>query len=382
MPDSETPHGPRRVVILIDSLVGGGAERVAVELAAGLDPHRFEPHLLVTRFGGPLEAVVRRSGLPVTILGRRCGFAPGKLARALRLVRGSSLVHAHKFPGGCWGVLLGTLATRPVIVHEHSAYGGSRTLARTVLYRHWIGRRAKAVVCVSDDIATSLRGEGVPGRLLRTIPNGVPTNAIADRETARSRLGLDKDGIVVGMVGRLAREKRHDLVLRATQLLARQGRSFRLCLVGTGPQRADLEHFAADLGVDDMVRWAGEVEDAGRIAGAFDVSVLCSDFEGLPLAALEALAAGVPLVATAVGGLPELLAGGAGVIVPRNDDDALAQAIGELLDDDALRARMGRAGADLVARRFSAAHTVEEVEKLYDDVLDAVPDEQAGAGRA
>ncbi len=369
MAESDTAMKPRRVVVLIDSLVGGGAERVAVDIAAGLDRRRYEPYLLVTRHGGPLEAAVRRCGLPVTILGRRRGFAPTKLLRARRIVRAASLVHAHKFPGGCWGVLLGAIAARPVIVHEHSAYGGLRTRARTLLYRHWIGRRAKAVVCVSEDIASTLRMEGVPDRLLQTISNGVDTAAAADRATARAALGLEHEGLVVGIVGRLAPEKRHDLVLRATQSLAQQGRAFSLCIVGGGPQRSELETLAGGLGIEGIVRWSGEVDDAGRLARAFDVSVLCSDFEGLPLAALEALGAGVPLVATAVGALPDLVSGGAGLVVPRDDADALAAAIGRLLDDQALREQMGRSGVELVARRYSAEHAFDEVQRLYDRVL-------------
>src|SRR5262249_50681630 len=149
-------------------------------------------------------------------------------------------------------------------------------------------------------------------------------------------LDLEPDGLVVGIVGRLAPEKRQDLALKATRRLLAAGRVFRLCVVGDGPQRAELEHLADELGIAEKVRWSGEVQDAGRLAKAFDVALLCSDFEGMPLAALEALAAGVPLVATAVGGLPDLLCGGAGIVVPKDDADALAAAIGRLLEDETL----------------------------------------------
>lgn len=266
-------------------------------------------------------------------------------------------------------MLIGRIAGRPAIVHEHSAYGGRRTTVRTLLYRQWIGRLAKAVICVSEDIVTSLRQEGVPAPLLRLIPNGVSLTDVADRAEARSALGLAPDELVVGIIGRLAPEKRHDLLLRATARLRNEGSAFRVCVVGGGVERPALERLAGDLGIEDAVVWAGEHDDAGRLAGAFDIAVLCSDFEGLPLAALEALAAGVPLVATAVGALPGLVSEGVGISVPAGDAEALAGAIRQLLADAVLRERMGAAGRGLVSRRFSVERAAADVERIYEGVL-------------
>ena len=136
------------------------------------------------------------------------------------------------------------------------------------------------------------------------------------RSAARRELALSPTAFVVGIVARLRPEKNHEILLRATARLVADNRDVTICAVGDGPRRAYLEHLAKDLGVADRLVWAGERTEAGRLVTAFDIAVLCSAWEGLPLAALEAMVAGVPVIATAVGGLPDLLVGGAGVLVP------------------------------------------------------------------
>ena len=369
MTDATDSGRPRRVVVLIDILSAGGAERAAVDLAAGLQPDRFCAELLVTQHTGPLEKLARRHGVPITILGRKWGFAPRKFARAVRLVRDADLLHAHKFEGGCWGVLIARFARRPVIVHEQNAYGGEKTFVRTLLYRHWIARGARAIVCVSEDIVAWLLELGVPRSLLHLVPNGVPLAVAIERDAARHELGLATDAFVIGIVARLRKQKRHDILLEATARLRADGRRVVVCIVGDGPERADLERHAVALAIDDALVWTGEMEDPGRLASAFDVSVLSSDFEGMPLAALEAMAAGVPLVATEVGGLPDLLAGGAGVLVPRRNPVALADAIARLADDPAVREAMGRLGQTRVRDRYSLEQSLRAVERVYDVAL-------------
>lgn len=359
-------QSPRRVTILVDSLLGGGAERVAVETACALDPTRYVAHLLVTRHGGPLEELVRANGLECTILDRRRGFHPRAFARACRAVRDSSLVHAHKLEGSMWGAAMARITRRPLVAHEHT-FDGTRTRRRTLGYRYLIAPTASRILCVSDYVAASLRDEGVQARLLETVPNGVRTDLALPRATARAELGLDPAATVVGIVGRLRPEKRHDLALQALNAVRAAGHDVVLCCVGDGPLRGSLETLAAELGLAEHVVFAGELPDAGRLAKAFDVGLLCSVYEGMPLAALELLVAGVPLVATAVGSLPELVADGGGRVVPSGDANALAEALAAELADVGFRDR--QLAAERARTRFGLERVALDVQRVYDEIL-------------
>lgn len=361
------PQGvPARVLILIDSLLAGGAERVAVETAARLDRGRFSPHLLVTRHTGPLAEIAADAGIPVTYLERRHRLDPRGLWSALGLVRASDLVHAHKFAGSMLGAGLARLARRPLVAHEHT-FGGVRTRGRTLGYRYWIAPAARRIICVSEFVAQSLRDEGVPNALISVVPNGVPVDATLDRAGARAELGLRSSAIVLGMVGRLRPEKRHDLAIAALAQLRARGLDITLCVVGDGPLRPDLEALAETLGVSDAVLFAGERPNAGRLARAFDLMVMCSTFEGMPLAALEALVVGVPIVATAVGGLPELVRPGTGILVSPGDPEALAEGIATLLDGSELTLP-----PEDLRRQYDIATAVRVYERIYDETLGVV----------
>jgi len=360
---------PRRVTILIDSLLAGGAERVVVQVAAALDREQFAPHVLVGRHSGPLEQLLTEDGVPFTILGRRRGFGPRALRRGVSIVRSGDLLHAHKFAGSLWGVLLARAAHRPLVAHEHT-FRGVRSLGRTAGYRYWIAPAARRIVCVSEGVAASLAAEGVGADKLRVVPNGVPLDDALDRADARAELGLDPAAPVVGIVGRLREEKRHDLALEAMAGLRKRGVDAMLCAIGDGPLRGELEQLAMRLGIAGSVRWAGERPNAGRLMRAFDVTMLCSTYEGMPLAALESLVADVPVVATAVGAMPELLASGAGEVVPAPSADALAQALaGVLAEPERVSAARQRAFAEIRARH-GLAQVARATEQVYREVLD------------
>jgi glycosyltransferase involved in cell wall biosynthesis len=362
---------------MVDSLLAGGAERVAVELACGLDRSRFEPHVLVTRGDGPLRDLLERAGVGVTMLERDAALDLRAWRAAHRhLAANADLLHAHKFGSNAWGAMLARTARVPLVVHEHN-FSERPSRMRRVIDRRWIGRTARRVLCVSDSVADVERANGIPPRLIDVVPNGVRLDAAWPRDAARAELGMAGFGrsFTIGIVGRLRPEKAHEVLLAAVAQLARSGRDVRVCIVGDGPQRAELQLLAARLGIDSRVVWAGERRDAATLASAFDVGVICSHWEGLPLAALEAMAAGVPLVASAVGGLPTLLEGGAGLLVPPADPQALAAALAALNDDRQRAARIALVGGARIEDRYSFDAMVRRVETIYTDVL------QSSAGR-
>ena len=362
-----TDENPRTVTIVIDSLLGsGGAERVAVETASGLDPERYVSHLLVTRHAGSLEEVVRERKLVHTILWRRRRYDASAFLRARKIARRGDLIHSHGFYPNIWGAILSRTTGRPLVAHEHT--GDTReSRARTLAYRLVIAPAARCIVCVSEPVAASLVEIGVSPRRVEVVPNGVPIDDVLPRTEARRELGLSPSDAVVGMIGGLRPEKRHELALEAVSLLKSQGHEITLCCIGGGQRLAELRSLGESLGLGRHVVWAGERVDARQLVRAFDVTLLCSDFEGMPLAALESLVAGVPVVATAVGSLPELLSHGGGTLVPPEDVPALAAALlAEIAGHDSERREEAREHA---RERFGADRYMTDIQRVYDRAL-------------
>jgi glycosyltransferase involved in cell wall biosynthesis len=365
-----------RVLVMIDSLLAGGAERIAVETACGLDATRFEAHVLVTRGTGPLEQQLVDAQIPYTILNRsrRVDLRAWRIARDLAAE--ADILHAHKFGSNVWAAALARRVDIPLLAHEHN-FSSRAGVVRRVLDRSWISPVSSRIVCVSESVAETERQIGIPEQQIVVVPNGVRTSTAWPRSAAREELGLDEDAFVVGIVGRLRPEKAHDIALQAISQLCHAGRSVQLCVIGDGPRRDELLALERSLGLPSgVVHWAGERPDAARLAAAFDVALITSQWEGLPLAALEAIAADVPLVATAVGGLPNLLADGCGMLVAPGDVAGIAEHIARCMDDE----RGVRAIVSAARRRLREEYTfrrmVQRIEGLY---IAAMTEHWAGA---
>jgi glycosyltransferase involved in cell wall biosynthesis len=372
--DAAPPRKPIRIVMLIDSFLAGGAERIAVEVACGLDRNQFKPSVIATRAGGPLQEKLQSAGVPHMVLGRRRGFAPLKLLKAHRAIAGADILHAHKFGSNMWGALLARTTGVPLVVREPT-FSGVRSKRRVLGYRYWVAPVARRVICPTEVVARSLEEDGFSTQQIRVIPNGVPLDAALSTAEARAELGIDESALVVGIVARLRVEKAHEVLFRAVARIADGRPDLRLAVVGDGIRRVELTQLGLQLGIGERIVWAGERRDARRLISAFDVGVICSSWEGLPVAALETMAAGVPLVATRVGTLPEVLAGDAGVLVDVGDDKELAEALAQLLDDPQRAREIGTHGRDRIRRDHAFERMIGEFAGVYDEV------ERSEAGR-
>jgi glycosyltransferase involved in cell wall biosynthesis len=371
-----------RVVTLIDGLDDGGAEKFALLVAKHLDPERFESTLSVSRWR-PSTALdpstsrtleqLAESKVGFLPLGRQAKIDVWVWARLERFLRREQvdILHAHKFGSNVWGTLMGRIARVPVIVaHEHSwSYEGQAL--RRFLDRQLVARGADRLVAISrEDQRRMVEVEHIdPARTL-FIPIGLPTLPRVAGHDVRAQLGIQLGKPVIGCVALLRPQKAHHVLLRATALLVREWPDIQVLLVGDGPERQALERLARELGVDQAVRFLGYRNDISDVLTALDVAVSCSDFEGSPAAILEYMDAALPVVATAVGGVPDLIEPGVqGLLVPPQDPTALAGAIAEVLRDPARRRAMGASGRERRHAEFGIDAFMQRLEGLYVELL-------------
>jgi L-malate glycosyltransferase len=366
---------PLRVALCIDSLAVGGTELNAVRTAERLRERGMDVVMLVLRPEGPLLERCKEAGIPVMAfpippLGNVRSLARGvALVRLLRRLE-IDLVHTQDRYSNAFVVPWARVAGLRVLasrrwwdVHPSRALG----LANRLAYR-----LAHGVVTNSPPVADLVcRVDGVRPEKVHVVRNFLDEAFLAmpsagTRTELRARLGLPADSLVVGCVANLRPVKDHRTLLAALARVAPRWPDLVLCLVGEGELAPDLRQQADRLGVTDHVMFAGSRSGPVNWHAAFDISVLTSLSEGSPNTVIEAMAAGRPVVATDVGGTPDVVRHEhTGFLVPARAPEALAEALDRLLADGALRAAMGREGRAEAVRRFSAARVVPLVEALY-----------------
>jgi glycosyltransferase involved in cell wall biosynthesis len=370
------PH----VLALIDLVGPGGAERVAEEILFGLDPDRFRRSVCITRStdDSPEEATklslnrLRGAGVEVIPLDRRSRLdlrAMGRLGSLLRS-GGVDLVHAHKFGSNVWGAAFGRLCRVPVVIsHEHT-WSFEGQIGRRLIDRYIVSRYSDMVIAVSEaDRRRMISTVGMPSERVTLIPNGIPEPHPHHAGSVRAKLGIADDVPLLVQTAVMRPQKAIGTMLEAMAILRQREPAARLLILGPGDHRA-LQTRAAELAVLDAVSFLGQRDDVADILAVADVGVLSSDFEGMPLAILEYMAAGLPVVSTDVGGVPEIVREGeTGLLVPRGDSRALADRIGRLIADPELARRMGQNGRRLQQERFSAEAMVRETTALYERLL-------------
>ncbi len=366
-----------RVLLLIPTLDASGAEKQFALLAAGLPRERFEVQVAVLTRTGPYEAAIRAAGVPVTVLGKRFKADPIVFFRLRSLVRRfrPHVLHTWLFAANAYGRLAAGRHGPKVVVSERCVDSWkSRWQLR--LDRRLVGRTA-ALVANSASVSEFYREAGVPADLIRVIPNGIaPPREVADRAGVRAELGLPADAKLVISVGRLAVQKRIDVLVWATQLLRQLSDNVYHVVVGDGPQRQYLEDLAKHFTCDDVTRFVGHRADAARLLAAADVFWLASDFEGQSNSLMEAMAAGLPAIASDIPANRELVdEGRTGLLVRPGDSVAFAQCADRLLADRDAAARLGTAAREAMAERHSVAAMVAAYAGLYQELanLDSGP---------
>ena len=351
-------------------------------LATRLDPARFEVHVARLQQAGPLYGEMAAAGLPLTAYPITSFLRPETLRQQWRFAtylkeRSIDIVHAYGFYPIVFAVPVARLAGTPVVLASIRDNGDPWSPAQR-LVQACASRMAHRVLVNATAIRDRLRASGHAHRRIAVIRNGVDTDRFAPRPpdaALRSSLGLPADAPLVVVVSRLNPMKGIDDYLQAAAILAGRFAGARYVIVGDGGSRRDLEQQARRLGLSDRVVFAGTRLDVAAILSQAAVSVVPSLSEGLSNVILESMACGVPVVATCVGGTPELIDDEAtGLLVPPCHAPALAAGIARLLEDPAMARRLGGAGRACAVARFSMRSMVGRTETLYRALLRGEPD--------
>lgn len=361
--------GLPKVMHLVISLRTGGLERFVIDLVQA-QAQDCEPIVVCLEQGGGL---IDQCPAETIVLDLSPGLHLGAVLDIARIAREKKIqvIHTHNEKAQFYGGLAGLLARVPVV---HTKHGKNSTDKRSLIRNNLNARLCKKIITVSKDAGEQcVCDEKIPESKVIIVLNGVDTARFSSRHergNVKASLGIAPEELVIGHVARMAPVKDQGLLLSACGLLKEQGVHFRLLLVGDGPSRAELERLAHSLGIKGQVIFAGVRHDISNLMQAMDVFVLSSLSEGISLTIVEAMACELPVIATAVGGNPEVVLNGeTGYLVQTGDARGLSLRIAELLLDPQLRARFGRNGRIRVESQFSLTRATDQYARVYKDVL-------------
>ena len=361
-----------RVLLVIDELDVGGTEQQIVELVRHLPRARWTPTVCCFR-PGRTSAEIERLGVRVVHLPKRGTVDPRLVWELTSLMRAErfDVVQTFLIGGNLWGRLAALAAGVPVVIASERNVDVWEEPAK-----RWLGlglaRVTDRIVANAEAVRDYLIRRGAEPQKVVTIRNGVDVSRFAapvDRDAIRGALRLRPEHTVAAVVARLEPQKGQDVVIEVADRLCGRFPQLRWLLVGGGSAEPAFRAEVARRGLGDRVVFTGFRTDSADLLRSADLSVLVSTKEGLSNTLLESLVAGLPVIASRVGGNAEVVAAGAGLLVPPRDADALAAAVELIAADPAAAARMGARGREHVRREFTVARMAEQTAALWDELL-------------
>ncbi len=367
-----------RILHLITRLPVGGAERLLLGVLSRLDPQRYESTVCCIQDRGELAGEVEAMGIRLVALNLmdKGGFDRRVTPTLVELIHREriELVHSHLYHANLYGRLAAFRAGVPIIASVHNTYT-KRKWYRHLLNR-WLGKRTARVIAGSAEVREDIRRhDHIDDSKIVVMPNCIDLERVRtdlNREQARRRLGCADDDFVLGTVGRLEEQKGHIHLLQAMSILRDTGlgKRLRLFIIGDGRRRGELEAAASDLAIAGQVSFLGTQTRTADFLRAFDLFVMPSLWEGLSLAMLEAMAAGLPILATDVGGASEVLGNNQfGIRVPPGNADAIARQIAELAGNPLRLSRLAEAARERAESNYSTTTLAHRLEALYAEVI-------------
>ena len=368
--------GRTRVVFLSHAFMVGGAEEMVLNLVRHL-PKRFEPVVVCIHDAGPIGEEIRQTGVPFTVL----GLTPG-VRRPFDVLRlrdflvecAPTIVHTFLLTGSLYGRFAAMMAKVPIVIGtEVNIY--ERKQAAHAMAERWLMRGTDAVVASAESVREFyIKQVDADPDKVQVIYNAVDWSQLQTTmspEEFRTSVGAPTDAPVAGIIARLTEQKAHRVLFDALARHPGLGR-LHLLVIGDGELRDDLRGRVEALGLQRRVHFLGARRDLGNILAGIDVFVMPSFWEGLPLSLVLAMGAGLPVVATSVAGIPEVVQDGvSGLLVPPGDPAALGDALTRALSDETSSALMGKAARAYVWPRFGVDGYMSSVTALYDRLLAA-----------
>lgn len=368
--------GKRRILHLFVTLPMGGAENLLLSTLRRLNPERFSSTVCCIGERGVVGDQITAMGVPLVELHllEKGGFDRRIVPALVDLIRREKidLVHSHLYHGNFYGRLAAKRAGVPAVASFHNTYSHPKLHRRLVNW--YLARHTAAIIAGSEEIRRDvIRYDHVPDSLVELIPNSVDlarSESTLSKSQARKNLALPEKALVLGTVGRLEEQKGHRYLIEALGLINRHGVNAYLLLIGDGRERLALKELAEQLGLGERVLFLGTRSDLGGLFRAMDLFVMPSLWEGLSLAMLSAMAAGLPVVATAVGGVGQVLGDDEhGYTVSPGNAEALASVIQSALADWGSVLRKAAKGAQHVRVHYSDESMARHLEDVYDRVL-------------
>lgn len=365
-----------RIIFLSGAIEGGGAERVVVEQASGVDPDKFDKVLMVTRkCDSSLIADADQIGLKVIVLDREKRWDIKALIRLRREFQQADLIHAHQEGSILQAALMGINLRAKLVAQFHNKISEIKPIYRRLV--QWACKQADGLIFVSQlDYEEHMASWHPDPSRMSVVYNGIDSRSFGKigRGVARERLGLEAQTKIIGVVGRISRRKGYEFFLESAVIMKQEwGQDIRFLIVGGGSEEAyrqELEARIKNLGIFPQVIFLGYRRDVISILPALDVFVLPSVIESLPIALLEAMASGIPVVATKVGGIPEVIVNGeSGLLVPAGDPQAIATAVLGILRSPDKGQKMAQAARARVNRKFSLEAMIRGIETIYEKLL-------------
>jgi sugar transferase (PEP-CTERM/EpsH1 system associated) len=363
------------IVHVQESLEVGGLENGVVNIANGLDPSRFRTTICCLNRLGPLTSRLDNSKVRYLCLNEKAGKRLMLFFRLQRLFTHicADIVHTHNYYSGVYGIIGAKLSKHAKIIHgEHGNPTFSSAIQKTAVRN--IYPMAHTVVTVSSELGRALAGQGVPATKIKCILNGVDTRrfkpAASDMKTSkRQALGVEESDILFGYVGRISAEKGVDRLLYAFSKLNKSYRNVRLAIAGDGPIFGAIKILADKLDIGASVIFLGSRDDVHEVYSCFDVFILPSLVEGLSNVILEAMASGLAIVATDVGGNSELITHReSGIIVAPDSVEQLHQAMETLVEDRKQRESLASAALSRAHSGFSLNRMIHQYSDLYESL--------------
>ena len=363
-----------RVLHVIDTLGPGGAETVFLQTATRLDPARFQPTAVIGGTGWLAEQL-QESGLPPHMVSAKGSFNARYLSKLLRLARQhrSDVIVAHLYGSSIYASLAGTLLSIPVVSVLHGQIDVSDAERFSSLKAAIIRKASRKIVFVSERLQDQLRPRlRLTAAQCAVIPNGIDTKVFrpSPDRSIRAELSVPDDTTLIGAIGNVRTPKAYDVLLRAARKLVDRSQRFRLLIAGDcgNDLGRQLEQLKRDLGIERHVTFLGLRADVSRLLNNLDVFVLSSHTEGFSIACIEAMACGVPVVATRSGGPEQILDGEAGILVPTSDPESLALAIERVISSKELAATLTARAMARVHEQYSLATMLSRYEALLERV--------------